>query len=69
MATQLALDQTFFVELLEKLIGETYHLQNRCADPRSTLHIADFKCLLKSKMIGAGLRTSFRRRTRRAGMC
>ncbi len=44
MAAQLALDQTFFVELLEKLIGETYHLQNRCADPRSTLHIADFNC-------------------------
>jgi len=32
MAAQLALDQTFFVELLEKLIGETYHLQNRPPD-------------------------------------
>jgi hypothetical protein len=47
MAAQLALDQTFFVELLEKLIGETYHLQNRCADPHCTWQI--FKCLLKSK--------------------
>lgn len=42
MAAQLELDQTFFVELLGKLIGETYHLQNRCADPHSALRISQF---------------------------